>query len=430
MIGKTISDIIERWFPKPDTAETETFRNSVAASNIFREKILAVLFLCVSAVLMVVDCLVMDGRPSNLKVLSIASVSARGSLIAFLSAFLIANRRRISKGTFRHRTWDTAFIGFSIFWAAGFSGALLAVRPGTEPYLIAVFTFAAFLFQETLLSAIVLGIGFILFVLSATAFHADPRSLLSGVVNSAISTVLAFIISRVLYAMRLRDFRKTLQIAEQKRELIRSNEHLRMLSLLDPLTNVANRRYLEMMLSSQWKTVNRSDLPMSIFMIDIDWFKSYNDAYGHLAGDDCLRRVATALDASVRKPADLVTRYGGEEFCVLLPLTQQEEAIIVGERIMQAVRDLDIAHIGSPLGRITVSIGIASCGPDYSGSFHRLIHSADTALYNAKINGRNHISLFDPNCPDEEIVPSHLSSSSPGEHLRKDEPDERMNTSA
>jgi diguanylate cyclase (GGDEF)-like protein len=259
-----------------------------------------------------------------------------------------------------------------------------------------VFTIAAFLLQGALRSSLTFGLGLALFSLCAVESQPDHRLLLSALVNGFIATLLAFIISQVAFIMRLRDFRNDTYIAEQKRELMESNEQLQRLSFVDSLTNIANRRFLEMSLTREWKLQARSGLQLSVIMIDIDWFKPFNDTYGHLAGDECLRRVAAALEATVRRPTDLVTRYGGEEFCVLLPMTEQEGAIFTGKRMMRAISSLDIPHKGSPLGSVTVSMGISSCLPDHFRGFDDLLHSADTALYNAKIAGKNRIAWSGP----------------------------------
>ena len=164
------------------------------------------------------------------------------------------------------------------------------------------------------------------------------------------------------------------------------------LSYQDPLTGIANRRFLEMCLSRELKQEGCSGQPLSVILIDIDWFKLFNDTYGHIPGDDCLRQVAAALESAVRRPSDLVSRYGGEEFCVLLPMTQREGAIFAAKRMRKAIHDLKLPRRASFFGRVTVSMGIASRQPLSSEHIDSLIHSADTALYHAKISGRNRIA--------------------------------------
>lgn len=395
MKGTTFAHIREFWFPGPTPAEAPAFRDAVTSGNICRERILAFLVICLSIVLMAIDCLVMEGGQNPPGIYGVAAIIARCALMVFLSAFLLATRPRGGQPTAALRAWDRAFVTVSLCWCSLYAGALLMVRPGVDPYLMAILTVAAFLYQGALRGALVFGATFLLFSLTALAFSADPRLLLSALVNGGTGTILAFVVSRVTFAGYLRSFRNDAYIVEQKRKLIESNEMLQRLSFRDPLTNVANRRFLEMTMASEWKLHVRSRSCLSILMIDIDWFKSFNDTYGHLAGDDCLRRVAAALETSVRRSTDLVTRYGGEEFCVLLPLTDLEGAFVTGRSMMRAVHALQIHHGGSPFGRVTVSMGVAGCLPDGSRQMHDLIHAADTALYNAKLDGKNRMAWQD-----------------------------------
>lgn len=144
---------------------------------------------------------------------------------------------------------------------------------------------------------------------------------------------------------------------------------LRALSSRDPLTGIANRRALEERLDQEWRRNQRQRQPLSLLMMDIDHFKAYNDLHGHIAGDDCLRRVAQAIEASVTRASDLVARYGGEEFVALLAGASRKEATALGEKILAAVRALAIPHGNSSAGPIvTLSIGVATCVPGWRHS--------------------------------------------------------------
>lgn len=406
-----LSDIRESWFPSPTKSEAVPFLNAVTISNLGRERILAALMICASAILMAVDYLARGDTESSWN-LAASAILSRGLIIAFLATFLYATRRPVTRVEPRHRTWDAAFVIVCISWMSTFSGALLAVRPGIEPYLTALFTIAALVLQGTRRSMLTFGAGLVFFSLSAAAARPEQRLMLSALINGSISTLLAFVISQVAFVVRLRDFRNDAYITEQKRELMESNERLQRLSFIDPLTNIANRRFLEISLSREWKLHARSGLYMSVLMIDIDWFKSLNDTYGHLTGDDCLRRVASALESVLRRPTDLVTRYGGEEFCILLPMTERDGAICTGKRVLQVIRGLEILHQGSPLGRVTVSMGISGCRPEHRDRSNDLLRSADKALYDAKTAGKNRIawrSLIKTEGADVLPLPEQLS---------------------
>ncbi len=161
---------------------------------------------------------------------------------------------------------------------------------------------------------------------------------------------------------------------------------------LDALTEIANRRRFDEHLEYQWKQMTRERSPLALILCDIDRFKQFNDAYGHLAGDDCLQRVASALNHCVNRPSDLVARFGGEEFAAVLPQTDLEGAIRVAERMQRAIARLQIDHpqsLVSPF--VTLSIGVACVMPASDLSSEELIHLADQHLYLAKQQGRNQI---------------------------------------
>ncbi|TAF05806.1 MAG: diguanylate cyclase [Nostocales cyanobacterium] len=179
-----------------------------------------------------------------------------------------------------------------------------------------------------------------------------------------------------------------LVIAKEKAE--KANQKLEQLVNLDGLTQVANRRCFDERLQAEWKRLAREQQPLSLILFDVDKFKSYNDYYGHLGGDDCLIRVAQIVQQTVYRPADLVARYGGEEFSVLLPNTDLAGAIQVAQNIQQAIDKMAIPHAKSDVKNIvTLSIGICSLIPSLDIKPDILISSADQALYNAKETGRN-----------------------------------------
>ncbi|MDZ8054812.1 MAG: diguanylate cyclase domain-containing protein [Aulosira sp. ZfuVER01] len=174
-----------------------------------------------------------------------------------------------------------------------------------------------------------------------------------------------------------------------------ANEKLQRLATLDGLTQIANRRRFDEYLEVQWKQHQREQLPLSLILFDVDCFKTYNDTYGHLAGDDCLRQLANALKRVVQRPTDLVARYGGEEFTVILPLTEVQGAIHVAQAIRQAVHNLAIPHAQSSVCNcVTISLGIVSIVPNPKFSPSDLINAADKALYTAKQQGRDRLVSF------------------------------------
>lgn len=178
-------------------------------------------------------------------------------------------------------------------------------------------------------------------------------------------------------------------------ELADANRTLEAMARMDGLTGIANRRHFDSYLPTELSRSARSRAPLSLVLIDIDHFKSYNDHYGHPAGDACLKQVATVLREATRRTADLAARYGGEEFAMVLPETPQEGALEVAKGIAERLARLEIAHARSPTrGVITLSQGIATCKPGQQVDCEHLIQHADKALYQAKEQGRNRFLVF------------------------------------
>ncbi|MFB2935072.1 PAS domain S-box protein [Aerosakkonemataceae cyanobacterium BLCC-F154] len=173
-----------------------------------------------------------------------------------------------------------------------------------------------------------------------------------------------------------------------------ANEELKRLATIDGLTQIANRRRFDEYLNLEWLRLRREKAVLSLILFDIDYFKRYNDTYGHLAGDDCLRQLAIAVSDIFCRPADLFARYGGEEFAVILPYTNLSGANYLAERIRQAVHDLEIPHSQSLVSNhVTVSLGVACMIPDAKLSPQDLINAADRSLYSAKQQGRDRVSF-------------------------------------
>jgi diguanylate cyclase (GGDEF)-like protein len=170
-----------------------------------------------------------------------------------------------------------------------------------------------------------------------------------------------------------------------------SQAHL--LAISDGLTEIANRRRFDEYLIEQWRRMARAQTPLSILLCDVDYFKQYNDIYGHLAGDACLKQVVKALNSAIYRSSDLLARYGGEEFAAVLPQTDLEQALKVAQRMQFALSQHQIVHVGSLAGScLTVSIGIVSLIPVEQQPVNVALQEADRQLYRAKREGRNRIS--------------------------------------
>jgi len=166
------------------------------------------------------------------------------------------------------------------------------------------------------------------------------------------------------------------------------------LSITDNLTGIGNRRHFDAVLAAEWSRAQRTNSCLALFMGDVDWFKKYNDTYGHPAGDECLRLVAQVLKNNAKRKTDLAARYGGEEFSILLPHTNADQAMNIAEKLIQEFRDLNLPHSGSHFGYVTMSFGISVIAPTSDQDVEYLLKTADAALYSAKDRGRNQCLLW------------------------------------
>ena len=198
----------------------------------------------------------------------------------------------------------------------------------------------------------------------------------------------------------LHDLNDTLEqrVIARTEELQKANLLLADLSMTDGLTGIANRRRFAEVLESEWTRAMRSGQSLALAMIDVDWFKRYNDHYGHQAGDDCLRAVARLLTESTRRGGDLVARYGGEEFAIIAPATDGAQALQMAHAICQAIQSLALPHALSEFSHVSVSIGVTALVPGQDDTPDALLRLADAALYRAKGEGRNRV-VCDPTPP-------------------------------
>jgi diguanylate cyclase (GGDEF)-like protein len=186
------------------------------------------------------------------------------------------------------------------------------------------------------------------------------------------------------------------RLVRKEQELAAANEKLALLSTTDGVTGIGNRRRFDERLATEWLRCGRHGAPLAVVLIDIDHFKLYNDHYGHLAGDECLRRVAQLLQATIRRADEVAARYGGEEFVLLLPDTPLAEAVTVAQRCMDSLHEAALPHPRSPTAAwLSLSIGVASLVPQPGGDAAALVQAADAALYRAKYGGRNRFEVFD-----------------------------------
>ncbi len=201
---------------------------------------------------------------------------------------------------------------------------------------------------------------------------------------------------RLVHEINRRKARET-ELLEVMRQLEEANHMLLRLSRLDGLTGVTNRRQFDDYLDQEWRRALRENMPLSLVMLDIDGFKDYNDAHGHQAGDECLKQVAGAISRALNRPGDLVARYGGDEFVMILPGTPGEGALRVAETMREKVQSLGLSRSNHSLKEcVTISLGVATLYPTRDTSPSALVAAADQALYQAKQSGRNRVAQAQP----------------------------------
>jgi diguanylate cyclase (GGDEF)-like protein len=214
------------------------------------------------------------------------------------------------------------------------------------------------------------------------------------ILTSVFATIAAIAIAWALWIRRTmaRESELLQLLQERTQQLEEANAQLEALSFVDSLTGIANRRAFDQSLDGEWRRAVRSKQPLSLLMLDIDYFKSFNDAYGHQAGDKCLSAVAGALGGLARRAGDRVARYGGEEFAALLPATDASGALAIAERMRAAVEALNLPNRAGEDGRVTISVGRATVESTDGLSPETLVATADAALYDAKRSGRNRVA--------------------------------------
>lgn len=214
------------------------------------------------------------------------------------------------------------------------------------------------------------------------------ESILSALIVSVLLAFLGVLGYRLIKLMRQQN-RIQVELLGSQDKLLELNRNLELLALEDALTGLANRRQFDLFIQSETGRALRNLNGLALLMVDVDHFKAFNDHYGHLAGDACLRKIAAIITEHIKRPGDLAARFGGEEFAVVLPGTDYVGAFLVAEKIRRAVLAADLLHVDSPEGVITVSVGVCGYDPAAQTTTDELIGAADKALYVAKASGRN-----------------------------------------
>ena len=224
------------------------------------------------------------------------------------------------------------------------------------------------------------------------AAQGDRANIILAIYNAILLALMIGIAVRVN-----RSLRQTWELRFEKEDLVaaltKAHDSMTVLAVTDSLTNLANRRRFDEVLETEFARLRRSGAPLSLILFDVDHFKDYNDHYGHVAGDECLRKIGATLDNSVNRAPDTPARYGGEEFAAVLPETDHEGAVAIAERIRTEIVALGIPHSKSPVAaHVTISLGVVTHDCSVVGSAREFVMMADEQLYRAKSEGRNRVA--------------------------------------
>ena len=380
----------------------QEFNNSINAVNVARAKLTALLFVFLEILLLLFSVVFY-----RWDVLAQPRICYFCMYFVMLCAMLASyfTFKRIEKDVAAHeaeiRVLGVVFTVFVLCWCAGISTLDQMASGQILVYVFAIIAVAVMpYFRPSVALSIYLSVH-AAFVIRLLAVSPHSQILTANIVNSTTFIAIAWFISAMRFKDRVAMFRGR-KLVEQKNaelervnlELQKANEKLSVLSRIDSLTGIANRLAFDTALKSEWLRCSRESLPLTLFMIDIDFFKGYNDHYGHQAGDECLRRIAGVLASFARRSYDTAARYGGEEFSLILPYMGKAEAETYSGEVIRGVEALKMPYAYSSVAPcVTISLGGCTVIPDGGNSAETLIGNADKALYEAK-KRRNRAVMF------------------------------------
>jgi len=331
-------------------------------------------------------------------------VLVRAVVLLLAATYLWTSRPgdRVEGGHTTTRRQGLLFLATTMLSVAAVSAFEWSAKGDLDSFVISVFVTVTFLRLRPAETVLVTAPGLALLT-AWIGLGAEPLLVRLGELGNLVLVAAAAIVTSALaealnvraHIHRLENERQGAALAVMNARLADVNEQLQRMAWRDPLTGVANRRAFDEAYAAEWLRALREGDSLAVIMIDIDWFKGYNDTYGHAAGDDCLKQVAALLGSTCHRPGDLAARYGGEEFVLLLPRTTTAGAWAVAETARRTVRERALAHGASPLGVVTVSLGVAACRPMFVSDRHALQNAADMALYTAKRAGRDRVEEAD-----------------------------------
>jgi diguanylate cyclase (GGDEF)-like protein len=375
-----------------DHDKTE-FAVSINRINIVRGKITTITFIVIEAMMLIAYFIIHTGSIFNKPNIyyGFMYILMLLVMIAFLLIFIKLGAN-VPKHLAGIRCAGVFFAGFILLWCAGISLLDQVTSGQVIVYVVAVISIAITPFYEPVKLFLIYLIIHTLFLIVMPHFQKSAELLIGNYLNTTTFIIVSWAISYMRYKKQVEDFnnkkiilKKSNELELMNIELEKANQKLEILSKTDGLTGIYNHLYFDTKMKDEWSRCKRHSIPLSLIMIDIDFFKAFNDNYGHQAGDSCIKQVAGVLTACARRSSDVVARYGGEEFVIILPHLDKENAMLLAEQMRKGVEETAVPHLYSDvLGHVTISLGLNTIIPSDESSMDEFISNTDKALYKAK----------------------------------------------
>lgn len=378
----------------PEGDKTE-FAISIKRINIARAKITTITFVVLEVMMLLIH--LMKGREKFFDAPHVCyGFMYTLMLVAMIAFFVIFTKlgADVQRNLSRIRIAGIFFISFILIWCAGISLLDQLSSGQVVVYIVAVISIAVTPFLEpAVLLLVYLAVNSLfLTAMLVTPYFQDSEHLFGNSINATTFVIMSWAISCMRYKKQAEDFiikkiilEKNEELKQINLQLQEANRMLEIMSMTDGLTGVSNRFGFETAIRDEWNRCKRHSIPLSLIIADVDFFKEFNDNYGHQAGDFCIKTIAEILKAHAKRSSDKVAMYGGDEFVVLLPHTDREGALNVAEQIRKGVEERCMPHLFSGISdRVTISLGVNTIVPSDETSIDEFISSADKALYKAK----------------------------------------------
>lgn len=407
MISKLFSKIKNFFIISIPESDKEEFSNSLYWTNLIRAKYTAITFIILEVLILFISFFLKKGflhRPIDKYYLAMYLIML-SMMAVYLFLFLRLEKVFLNK-IFLVKLAGETFSGFLLLWCAAISLLDQFSSGQIIVYTVAILALAVTPIMDPRILLWIYMPCHTLFLAVLLFSWKTIGHTFSNCINSTSFIVVSLVIASMRYQNRLEDYnnKKVIQkksedlekvnirLAEANQQLEEANQKLEILTQTDCLTGIFNRFVFDKEIEAEWNRCKRRKEYLSLIMIDIDLFKAFNDNYGHQAGDACLKKVAETLANCITHPSHIVTRYGGEEFAIILPDTYKENAYVLAEAMRSRVEALQIPHGYSPISKyVTISLGVFTILPTDQSSIYDFIDFADKALYEAKSGCRNKI---------------------------------------